>query len=60
MDASVTLKVSPQEFDLIRSSIEWDQSNAERTARDRDTDAKLRDEARKRAFLLAELLKKLK
>jgi hypothetical protein len=59
-DARITVNFTPAEFDLIRESLEWARNNHERTSRDNENERILRDQARKDAFLLGEILGKLK
>ena len=59
-EARITVNFTPAEFDLVRKSLGWVRDNQDSTARDHDTARVLRDEARKEAFLLGEILSKLK
>jgi hypothetical protein len=59
-EARITITVTPAEFDMIRSSLEWVRSNQDKVSRDHENVRKIRDEARKDAYLLGEILGKLK
>jgi hypothetical protein len=60
MEAFITCKMTPSEFDLMREAIHFYESNERHVATDSSTDVKLRQESRQRAFALNELSKKLK
>jgi hypothetical protein len=59
-EARISVNFTPTEFDLVRKSLEWVQLNQHRVAVDHDTARGIREDARKEAFLLGEILKKLK
>jgi hypothetical protein len=59
MDAKVTLILSPSEFDVIRRAVDMHESNQNSIARDSNTDAKLRQEARVELSLTVGLKAKL-
>ena len=56
----ITVSFTPAEFDLVRNSLEWVRKNQDEVGRDNSVSRTLRDLARKDAFLLGEILTKLK
>lgn len=59
-EARITVTFTPAEFDQVRMAIQWVQKNQDGVARDTHTARSIRDQARKDAFLLGEILGKLK
>lgn len=59
-EARITVTVTPAEFDLIRESLEARREIQDMVSRDHENARLLRDSARADAFLLGEILKKLK
>jgi hypothetical protein len=58
-EAFVSLKLTPQEFDLVRESVQFYADNEESVARDKHTDYALRHKARERAVKLYDLVRKI-
>ena len=50
-EARITVNFTPSEFDMVRSALEWVRNNQDKVTRDK---------ARADAFLLGEILGKLK
>jgi hypothetical protein len=62
MDAKITITTNPQEFDLIRNSVDraYQDMLALADSKDPNAQIKVRSEARKQAVLLSDLLAKLR
>lgn len=60
MDATVTLKVTPREFDLLRAAVEIRAKQQGERAKDRSVDAPSRDSSRQEAMQLGLILDKLR
>jgi hypothetical protein len=59
-EATITLKLTPREFDLIRQELRSSADSAKMIVTDRDTDARTRSEQRQRAAELENFLTRLK
>lgn len=59
-DALITLKLTPAEFDLLRSALQGEIDGDMAITREREAPADVRSAARTRAARLGELLAKLK
>jgi hypothetical protein len=55
---TITVKLTPQEWDDVREAVAFAQSNSEAVAKDRSTDVKIRQAARENAVRLSDLRRK--
>jgi len=55
---TITVKLTPSEWDAVREACAFAQENAESVANDKNTDVRMRHDARKNATLLADLRRK--
>jgi len=58
-DASVSLKITGPDYDLLREALRFFQSNEEQVARDASTDVKVRQASRTKAVQADNLLKRI-
>jgi hypothetical protein len=58
-EATVMLKLTPAEFDLVRAAIRFHHAKEMSTTEDSRTEVKKRNEARTRAMLLKSLIEKI-
>lgn len=58
-EASITLKLDPREWDLVREAILFAHGNDQYVAKDSSTDVKLRNKARARAVEYDAIMRKL-
>jgi hypothetical protein len=59
-EARISVTFTPAEFDQVRDAIQWVQKNQDSVARDTHTARPIRDQARQDAYLLGQILSKLK